>query len=170
MSEPSESQIMPERWLFPLTSGEGYGAVIHGNFVRISIGMTGFYASVYALLSYSNSQFKVFDNPADAVEWAVTTARTHQGQQGPYSKNVYWEIRHGYSITIEPEDSVGYEADIFPLWIDLGPEPMRIYKRFPEQDEALQWARQAADEQAGHDVKNERTLQQIREALESHHS
>ena len=41
---------MAERRIFRLTSGEGYGAVVYGNFIKVNIGLGGYYASVYAFL------------------------------------------------------------------------------------------------------------------------
>ncbi len=167
MPDTEDTQDVPERRIFPLTSGEGYGAVVNGNFIRINIGMGGFYASVYAFLSDDNGQFNKFDNAADAVAWAVATAETHQGQPRGRFPIAHWEIRHGYSVTVELVDSGEYEGEIFALWIDSRPEPIRIYKRFPTQDEAVQWAREEADAQAGHDNDYQLRLRQIRDALEA---
>ena len=168
MSESGESRAMPERRIFPLTSSEGYGAVVHGNFITIRIGMRGFYASVSALLSDANYQRGEFDNAIDAVAWAVATAGTHQGQPNRFSKTEYWEIRNGYSIAVEPDGTGGYQAETHPLWVDTDPGPIRNFKTFPGRGEAIRWARQSADEQAGYDAEYERSLQQIRASLEAH--
>lgn len=156
---------MPERKVFRLTSGEGYGAVVNGNFVRVTISFRGFYASVYAFLSDDNGQDSHFDNAADAVAWAVATAKTHEGKSRERFPVAHWEIRHGYSITIDVEESGSYEAETFPLWVDSPPDPFRNFKKFTDLDEAIQWARQAADEQAGHKGDYESRLQQISDAL-----
>ena len=158
---------MAESRIFRLTSGEGYGAVVNGNFIRINIGIGGFYASVYAFLSDDNGQYSQFDNAADAVSWAVATANTHEGQARERFPVAYWEIRKGYSITVKLTDSGEYKGDIFPLWVDSEPEPMRIFKQFPTQDEAVQWARRAADEQADQQQNYELRLLQIKNELEA---
>ena len=158
---------MAESRIFRLTSGQGYGAVINGNFIKVDVGMRGFYASVYAFLSDDNGQFSEFDSAADAVAWAVATAEIHQGQPRERSPITYWEIRNGYSITVKLTDSGEYEGEIFDLWIDSEPEPLRIFKRFSTQDEAVQWAREAADVQTSHDNDYQLKIRQIRNALEA---
>ena len=158
---------MSESRIFRLTSGEGYGAVLNGNFVKVTIGMGGYYASVYAFLSDDNGQFGRFDNIADAVNWAVATARTHQGQPRERSLIAYWEIRNGFSITVKLTDSGEYEGETFALWIDSEPEPFRNFKRFPTLDEAVQWARKATDEQTDHESGYEFRLRKIRDELQA---
>ena len=101
------------------------------------------------------------------MAWAVATAETHQGRPRERSPITYWEIRNGHSITVELTNSGEYEGEIFELWIDSEPEPFRNYKRFPTQDEAIQWAREAADVQAGHYNDYQLKLRQIRDALEA---
>ncbi len=159
---------MTENRIFPMASGGGYGAVIHGNFVEVRIDYRGFSAMVAAFQTDGNVQYQPFDNLADAVAWAVATAATHQGRPHPRSKIEYWEIRNGYSITVEPADSGGYEAETFPMWIDAGPEPIRDSKTFPTRDEAVEWARQSADEQSQRDADYQQQLRQIRDTLEAH--
>ena len=44
---------------------------------------------------------------------------------------------------------------------------MRNFKEFSDVNEAIQWARQSVDEQAGNDSDYELKLKQIIEALES---
>lgn len=156
---------MPERKVFRLTSGEGYGAVVNGNFVRVVIGLGGFYVSVYAFLSDDTSLFQVFDNAADAVKWGVETAKNHQGKSREKFPVAHWEIRHGYSLTVSLEDSGEYEGEIFPLWYDSHPDPLRNFKRWPTRDEAIQWAREAADEAARQDDDYQSRRRQIRDAL-----
>ena len=157
---------MPERRILRLTSGEGYGTVAYGNFIEVHIGLRGFSASVSAFLSDANHQHRKFDNATDAVAWAIATAETHQGQPHQFSKVGYWEIRNGYSVTVKLTDSGEHEGEIFPMWFNSEPEPIRIYKGFPTQDEAIQWSREAADKQFGHDNDYESSLRQIRDALE----
>ena len=158
---------MAESRIFRLTSGEGFGAVVNGNFIKVRIGFRGFSASVYAFLSDDNGRYGEFDNAADAVSWAVATAKTHQGQPRGRFPIEHWEIRNGYSITVTLTDSGEYEGETFALWIDSKPEPLRNFKRFPTQDGAVQWARETADEQAGQDNDGELRLRQIWEALEA---
>ena len=79
-SESVDSRAAPDRRVFRLTSGQGFGAVINGNFVKVDIGFKGFHASVYAFLSDDNHQYGNFDNVNDAVAWAVATAAEHQGK------------------------------------------------------------------------------------------
>lgn len=167
MPEPAGRETVPERRIFRLTSGEGYGAVVNGNFIRVSVGMRGFYAHVYAFMSDDNGQFSEFDSAADAVAWAVSTAETHQGRTRERSPITYWEIRNGYSITVKFTGTGEYEGEIFDLWVDREPEPMRIFKRLSTQDEAVQWAREAADVQIGYYNDYQLNLRQIREALEA---
>ena len=158
---------MAESRIFRLTGGEGYGAVVNGNFIEVRVGMRGVYASVFAFLSDDNLQHSEFDNATDAVAWAVAAAKTHEGQPRERFPIAHWEIRHGYSATVRLIDSGEYEGEIFPLWVNSRPEPIRIYKRFPTQDEAVQWAREAADEQSVHDNDYELSLRQIRDSLEA---
>lgn len=167
MPEPENTQAAPERRIFRLTSGEGYGAVVNGNFIKVDIGMDKFYAHVYAFLSDGNGQYSVFDTVADAVAWAVDTAKTHQGQPMERSSIQYWEIRNGYSITVKLTDSGEYEGEVTELWIDSDPGPLRNFKQFHAQDEALQWARDAADEQKGYENDYRLKLREIRDALEA---
>ena len=158
---------MSESRIFRLTSGEGYGAVVNGNFVKVTIAMGGYYASVYAFLSDDNGQFGRFDTEADAANWAITTATTHEGQPRERSPITYWEIRNGFSITVKLTDSGEYEGEIFGLWIDSEPGPLRIFEQFPTQDEAVQWARKVADEQADQERDYELRLLRIRDELEA---
>ena len=161
---------MPERRIFRLTSGSGYGAVVNGNFVRVATSFRGIHASVYAFLSDDNGQYSEFDNAADAVAWAVNTAKSHQGQSRETFPIAHWEIRHGYSITIKGDESGSYEAETFPLWVDSHPDPMRNFRKFADLDEALEWARRSADEQAGYDNNYGLKRRQILEELEAHSS
>ena len=158
---------MAERRIFRLTSGEGYGAVVNGHFIRVRISYRGFSASVFAFLADDEGQYSEFDNAADAVAWAVATAETHQGQPRGRFPIAHWEIRNGYSITIEADDSGSYQAETYPLWVDSRPEPFRNFKDFNNLDEAIRWARQSADEQAGHDAEYEHSLQEIMAALQT---
>lgn len=158
---------MPERRIFRLTSGEGSGAVVNGNFIRVRTGFRGFPAFVCAFLSDDNGQYSEFNNAVEAAAWAVAAAKTNQGQPRGRFPIAYWEIRNGYSVTVRLTDSGEYEGETFALWIDSEPEPLRNFKRFPTQDEAVQWAREAADEQAAHDNDYELRLCQIRDALEA---
>ncbi len=167
MSDSGGNQPALERSIFPLSSGEGYGAVVNGNFIKVGIGYRGFTASVYAFLSDDNGQYSQFDDAADAVSWAIATAQTHEGQARERFPVAHWEIRKGYSITVRLTDSGEYKGDIFPLWVDSEPEPMRIFKQFPTQDEAVQWARRAADEQVDQEQDYKLRLLQIKNELEA---
>ena len=158
---------MADSRIFRLSSGQGYGAVVNGNFIKINTDFRGFSASVYAFPSDDNGQFSEFENAVDAVAWAFATAKTHQGQTRERFPVAYWEIRNGYSITVRLTDSGESEGEIFALWIDSGPDPFRIFKLFPTKDEAVQWAREAADVQAGQDNDYELRLRQIMDALDS---
>ncbi len=161
---------MAEIQIYPMVSGEGYGAVVHGNFIRVSIGLDKFYASVLAFQSDDNHQFGVFDTPAEAVAWAVAVAETHEGQAREISRIEHWEIRDGgYSISINRTDSGEYGVDVFPMWVDSDHYPvMNDIEKFPTVEEALQFARQSADERERHRTRYEDTVQQIKTALESH--
>ena len=162
---------MPEGRIFSLTSREGFGTVVNGNFVAVRVSnrvnSRGFSASVAAFQLDGNYQYQNFDTAADAVSWGVATAATHQGESGPISKIEYWEIREGYSVTISRVDGGGYEAETYPMWHDSEPEPMRNFKGFPTLDGPLDWARGSVDEQSGYDSDYELSLQQIRNSLEA---
>ena len=43
-TEPGDSNAMAERQMFPLTSGTGFAAVIHGNIVCLTAGTKTFNA------------------------------------------------------------------------------------------------------------------------------
>jgi len=159
---------MAENVIFQLTSGEGFGAVIHGNFVSVCIGYQKIYASVSAFLLDANHQYQGFDSVDEAVAWAAAVAETHQGQAREISRINYWEIRKGYSITVESVESGGYEAELHPMWFDSDPGPIRVYKTFPDRDEAIAWAREEAEQQRGRGAEYQQKLQQIRASLEAH--
>ena len=91
---------MEEMQIFPMTSGDGYGAVVHGNFVTVCRGMSEFHAQVQAFQTDGGSQFETFETIAEAVAWAFAAAQKHLGKPHQFSKIEYWEIRNGYSITI----------------------------------------------------------------------
>ncbi len=160
---------MAELQIFSLASGEGYGAVIHGNFVTICTSYRGFDASVAAFQSDHNYQYQHFDTAADAVAWAAATAATHQGQTSQISNFDYWEVHNGYSITTKLTDSDGYEAETFPMWIDSDHHGVMINsKTFSTRDEAIEWARQSADEQSQGDAAYKQKLRLIKNSLEAH--
>ncbi len=160
---------MPERRIFPMTSGEGYGAVVHGNFVTISRSFLGFHASVSAFQLDGNYQFQSFDTLDEAVAWAVAAAETHQGQPKPVSETEHWEIRNGYSITVGPNNSGRYKVDVFPMWVDSDHYPvLNDIETFATRDEAIEWCRRAADERSQQNADYELSLLEIRDALEAH--
>ena len=163
---------MAEIKIFPMVSGDGFGAIIHGNFVTITIGFNKFYASVSAFKSDANYQHEAFDTAAEAAAWATKVAETHEGRAREISKSKieHWELRDdGYSITINRTDSGEYGVDVFPMWVDSDHYPvLNDIEKFPTVEEALQFARQSADERERHRIRYEDTVQQIKTALEAH--
>ncbi len=97
-AEPGDSNAMAERQIFPLASGAGFAAVIHGNIVRLTAGTGTFTADVYAFTADGNPQYRSFDTAAEATAWCVATAAAHQGKPNQYSHVEHWEVRNGYSI------------------------------------------------------------------------
>ena len=159
---------MEEIQIFPMTSGYGYGAVVHGNFVTVCIGMSTFYAHVKAFVTDGDSQFEAFETIAEAVAWAFAAAQKHLGKPYQLSKIVYWEIRNGYSITIDLTDSGRYHADIFPMWIDSDNYPeMGHPETFSTLDDALDFARNTADETMRADASDRQLVEEIRAAMEA---
>ena len=163
---------MTDPQIYPMSSGEGYAAVINGNFVSIKYwpdilgGDNNRYtAQVSAFLQDANDQYQTFDHLADAIAWAIAAAQTHQGQPRPVSRIVHWEIRHCYAITVTQTDDGQYESETFPMWWDVDPSPIRDFKKFPTQDEALQHARNSADEYQRHNDRYRRIIQEIHDAL-----
>ena len=70
---------MAERRIFPLASGTGFAAVIHGNIVRLAAEMSKFNAHVYAFPADGNPQYRSFEISAEATAWCVATAAAHKG-------------------------------------------------------------------------------------------
>ena len=83
-AEPGDSNAMAERQIFPLASGTGFAAVIHGNIVRLTAGTGAFHAHVYAFPADGNRQYRSFDTAAEATAWCVATAAVHQGKPNRY--------------------------------------------------------------------------------------
>ena len=167
-AEPGDSNAMAERQIFPLASGAGFAAVIHGNIVRLRAGTGTFHAGVYAFPADGNGQYRRFDTAAEATAWCVATAAVHQGKPNQYSHVEHWEVRNGNSITISRTESGDYKPDRHPIWVDSDHVPvMGFAKRFPSLDEALEWVRQAVDEESRLEADYQRGLRELREALES---
>ena len=167
-AEPGDSNAMAERQIFPLASGAGFAAVIHGNIVRLTAGTGTFHANVYAFPSDGNWQYRSFDTAAEATAWCVATAAVHQGKPNQYSHVEHWEVRNGYSITISRTESGDYKPDRHPIWVDSDHVPvMGFAERFPSLDEAMEWIRQAVDEESRLEADYQRELRELRDALES---
>ena len=159
---------MEEIQIFPMTSGDGYGAVVHGNFVTVCIGMSTFYAHVKAFVTDGDSQFEAFETIAEAVAWGFAAAQKHLGKPHQFSKIEYWEIRNGYSITINLTDSGCYQADIFPMWVDSDNRPVMGHpETFSTLDAALDFARNTADETMRADASDRQLVEEIRAAMEA---
>ncbi len=159
---------MAERQIFPLISGTGFAAVIHGNIVRITAEMRRFDAHVYAFSADANSQYRSFDTATEATGWCVATAAAHQGKPNQYSRVEYWEVRNGYSITISRTESGEYKPDGLPVWVDSDHFPLIGFtERFPNLDEALEWIRQTVDEDSRREADCQRELRELRDALDS---
>lgn len=163
---------MTDPQIFPMSSNEGYGAVINGNFVSIKFwpGIDSpngdhYNALVSAFLEDENDQYQSFDHLADAIAWAIAAAQTHQGQARPESQIIHWEIRSGCAVTVTQTDDGNYEGETFPMWYDIDPSPIRNIKKFPTQDEALQHARDFADGYRQSHDRHHRIVQAIGNAL-----
>ena len=167
-AEPGDSNAMAERQIFPLASGAGFAAVIHGNIVRLTAGTGTFNADVYAFPADGNPQYRSFDTAAEATAWCVATAAVHQGKPNQYSHVEHWEVRNGYSITISRTESGDYKPDRHPIWVDSDHVPvMGFAERFPSLHEAMEWVRQAVDEESRLEADYQRELRELRDALES---
>ena len=159
---------MAERQIFPLTSGTGFAAVIHGNIVCLTAGTMKFNAHVYAFPGDGNLQYRSFDTAAEAAAWCVTTAAVHQGKPNRYSKDEYREVRNGYYISISRTESGDYKPDRHPVWVDSDHVPvMGFTDRFPNLDEALEWVREAVDKEGQLEADYQRAMRELRDALES---
>ena len=159
---------MEEMQIFPMTSGDGYGAVVHGNFVTVCRGMSEFHAQVQAFQTDGGSQFETFETIAEAVAWAFAAAQKHLGKPHQFSKIEYWEIRNGYSITINLTESGCYQADIFPMWVDSDNRPVMGHpETFSTLDAALDFARNTADETMRADASDRQLVEEIRAAMEA---
>ena len=159
---------MAERQIFPLTSGTGFAAVIHGNIVCLTAGTKTCNAHVYAFPGDGNLQYRSFDTAAEAAVWCVATAAVHQGKPNQYSHVEHWEVRNGNSITISRTESGDYKPDRHPIWVDSDHVPvMGFAERFPNLDEALEWVREAVDKEGQLEADCQRAMRELRDALES---
>ena len=119
-------------------------------------------------LADGNGQYRRFDTAAEATAWCVATAAVHQGKPNQYSHVEHWEVRNGNSITISRTESGDYKPDRHPIWVDSDHVPvMGFAKGFPSLDEALEWVRQAVDEESRLEADYQRGLRELRDALES---
>ena len=76
--------------------------------------------------------------------------------------------RSGNFITISRTETGDYKPDRHPIWVDSDHVPvMGFSERFPSIDEALEWIRQAVDEETRLGDDYQRGLRELREALES---
>lgn len=163
---------MTDPQIYPMSSGEGHAAVINGNFVSIKYwpdvlgGDNNRYTvEVAAFLEDANDQDQTFDHLTDAIAWAIAAAQAHQGQAHPEEQIVHWEIRHCYAITVTQTDDGQYQSETFPMWWDVDPTPPRDFKKFPTQDEALQHARNSADQYQRSNDRHRQIIQEIADAL-----
>ena len=161
---------MSELQVYQLASGRGYAAEMHGNIVNITADGKGFSALVFAHPGDVNVQYESFDTAVEAVAWCAATSAAHQCQPGQYSKVEYWEVRHGYSITISLTESGEYQPDRLPVWVDSDHYPVLQYaERFQERDAALDWIRQRVDEESQGDADYQGVLLELKDALDSQH-
>ena len=153
--------------VFPLASGTGFAASVHGNIVRITTrGRSTYDAHVYAFSQDANGNYQTFDSIPQAVSWAITTAATHVGKPNPYSKAEFWEIRDGVSITIHRTESGAYKPNRHPIWIDSDHVPiMGLTEIFPSLDEALTWVRKTVDEENLMEKDHQALMQEILAAM-----
>ena len=159
---------MAERQIFPLASGTGFAAVIHGNIVHLTAGTGTFNAYVYAFTRDGNLQYRRFDTAAEAAAWCVATAAVHQGKPNRYSHVEHWEVRNGYCISISRTESGDYKPDMHPVWVDSDHVPvMGFTERFPSLDEAMEWVREAVDKEGQLEADYQRAMRELRDALEA---
>lgn len=152
--------------LFPLASGTGIATVINGNIVILNAGANRVDACVQAFTTDANTQFRSFETPQEATEWATQTAATHQGRPNQYASIDYWEIRRGHSITISLTPEGYHKPDRHSIWVDSDHIPvMGLIEAFPTQEAALDWIRRIVDEEARHEDEYQEKLQRIQDAL-----
>ena len=161
---------MNDRQIYPMQSDGGYGAVINGNFVSVTYRHAAdgrrYDACVSAFQSDSNSQYRNFDNLAEAVEWAAAAAESHRGQARPGSKVIHWEMKRSDAVTVAQTDGGEYESETVQMNWDVDhPSPLRDFKKFPTFDEALQHARDSVDEYQRQEEDHRRIVREIGEAL-----
>ena len=159
---------MPATRLYPLASGTGFATVLHGNIVILTTRSSQFDASVQAFTTDSNTQYRTFDTPGEAVRWAAETAATHQGRPNQHSTIRYWEVREGHSITVSRTPEGGYKPGRHPIWVDSDHLPvMGLRETFPTQEEALEWVRDVVGKECRQEDQHQQKLLRIREAIES---
>ena len=161
---------MNDQQIHKMQSDGGYGAVINGNFVSITYWHSAagrrYDAHVSAFRGDRNSQYRNFDNLAEAVEWAAAAAESHQGQARPGSKVIHWEMKHSYAVTVAQTDDGEYESETVQMNWDVDhPSPLRDFKKFPTFDEALQHARDSVDEYLRQEEDHQRIVREIGDAL-----
>lgn len=161
---------MPTPEVYRMSSYEfpGMGAVINGNFVEISPFMGGFKAKVRAYHLDPSGQGEQFDTLEAAAEWAVATARTHQGEPNGLAGIESWEITEGCSVTARSLPSGEYESDWHPMRVNCDDYPyLNDQQTFPTTQEALDEARRQAAQWQQSEARQEAELAAIRAALEA---
>lgn len=155
--------------IHPMAGQEGYGIVINGNFASVTLFATSgeelYSAEVAAFATDAGAQSRTFRNLDEAAEWAIAAARTHEAQPNPSSGIVHWENRHGYALTVSRTEAGGYESGIFPMRQNDGQPVLNDPQEFPTQEEALEYARERADQYQKSEERRLRLVRKIGDAL-----
>lgn len=165
-----EVTLSEEKRIYPLTSGEGFGAIFHGNFVIVRFDWKdSFSISVLAFQSDHNGPYRSFESLDEGLAWAESVAASHKGENRHFE---YWEIYKGFTLTLKAVEE-GYRTDTFPMWVDTDHDPWLSYvKTFTAKSEAIRAARASIDEQwqmhISAETKREQNLSRIKAALTEH--
>lgn len=155
--------------IHPMAGQEGYGIVINGNFASVTLFATPgeelYSAEVSAFATDAGARSRTFRNLDEAAEWAIAAARTHEAKPNPNSGIVHWENRHGYALTVARTEAGGYESGIFPMWQDDGQPVLNDPQEFPTPEEALEHARERADQYQRSEERRQRLVRKIGDAL-----
>ena len=169
-SRIGEVALAEEKVIHSLTSGEGYGVALHGNFVTVRINWQDtFGVSVQAFQFDRTGPYKSFDDLDEGLAWAESIAASHKGENPIFE---YWEIRKGYTLALKAVEE-GYLTDTFPMWVDSEDAyGWSFQETFTAKSEALRAARAFIDEQwrmhIDHQTKREQKLSRIKAVLTEH--
>ena len=159
-----------EKRIYPLTSGEGYGAVLHSNFVTVRFDWKdSFSISVRAFQFDHSGPYRSFESLDEGLAWAESVAVSHKGENRHFE---YWEVYKGYTLALRSVEE-GYQTDTIPMWVDTEDGYWWSYKEtFAARADAIRAARSSIDEQwrmqISSDTKLEQNLSRIKAALTEH--